>query len=224
MKKISLILISILTILFVANMVVLDINWLKLKRSENLSSGGITKPSTSDITPVPLAIPISENCTADCNDFIDQKISQAIATISGKETVKETKVVEKTTTTSTSQPQVIYIPLGGGGSTTNKEWTDVGNAEVYFNIGDYSNVDRIYFEGFINVKHGNGKAFARLYDVTHGIGVQGSDIYTDSESFSLVESGSLSFWQGKNLYRIQIKSLNGYEASIDSGRIKVILK
>ena len=224
MKKISLILISILTILFVANMVILDINWLKSKRSENLSSGGITKPSTSDITPVPLAIPISENCTADCNDLIDQKISQAIATISGKETVKETKVVEKTTTTSTSQPQVIYVPLGGGGSTTNKEWTDVGNAEVYFNIGDYSNVDRIYFEGFINVKHGNGKAFARLYDVTHGIGVQGSDIYTDSESFSLVESGSLSFWQGKNLYRIQIKSLNGYEASIDSGRIKVILK
>lgn len=223
MKKISLILISILTILFVANLVVLDINWFKSKRIENLSSGEMIKPSTSDITPTLLDTPVSGTCSSDCSDLIDQKISQAIATISGKETIKETKVVEKTTT-STSQPQVIYIPLGGGGSTTSKEWADVGNAEVYFEIGDYPNVDRIYFEGFINVKHGNGKAFARLYDVTHGIGVQGSDIYTDSESFTLVESGSLSFWQGKNLYRIQIKSLNGYEASIDSGRIKIILK
>ncbi len=223
MKKISLILISILTILFVANLVVLDINWFKSKRIENLSSGEMIKPSTSDITPTLLDTPVSGICSPDCSDLIDQKISQAIATISGKETIKETKVVEKTTT-GTSQPQVIYIPLGGGGSTTSKEWADVGNAEVYFEIGDYPNVDRIYFEGFINVKHGNGRAFARLYDVTHGIGVQGSDIYTDSESFTLVESGSLSFWQGKNLYRIQIKSLNGYEASIDSGRIKIILK
>jgi len=223
MKKISLILISILAILFIANLVILDVNWFKSKRIENLSSGKIIKPSTSDITPTPLTSPAPGACTSDCSDLIDQKISQAIATISGKETIKETKVVEKTTT-GTSQPQVIYIPLGGGGSTTSKEWADVGNAEVYFEIGDYPNVDRIYFEGFINVKHGNGRAFARLYDVTHGIGVQGSDIYTDSESFTLVESGSLSFWQGKNLYRIQIKSLNGYEASIDSGRIKIILK
>jgi len=224
MRKIILILISLLAILFIANLVILDINFIKSKKIENLSSGQISEPSTSNITPTPLAIPTPGACASDCSDLIDQKISQAIATISGKETIKETKVVEKTTTTSTSQSQVIYIPLGGGGSTTSKEWADVGNAEVYFNISDYSNVDQIYFEAFINVKHGNGKTFARLYDVTHGIGVQGSDIYTDSESFTLVESGSLNFWQGKNLYRIQIKSLNGYEASVDSGRIRIILK
>ncbi|MCJ7804432.1 hypothetical protein MUP35_01730, partial [Patescibacteria group bacterium] len=123
-----------------------------------------------------------------------------------------------------SQPQVIYIPLGGGGATINRDWVDVGNAEVYLDVNDYPNLDKAYFEGFIKVKNGNGKAFARLYDVTHSIGVQGSDIESASENFTLVESGSLNFWQGKNLYRIQIKSLNGYEASIDSGRIKLILK
>ena len=119
---------------------------------------------------------------------------------------------------------MIYIPLGGSGSTASTSWADVGNAEVYFNIDDYQNVDRIYFEGFIRVKNGNGKAFARLYDVTHSIGVQGSDIETNNENFTMVESGTLSFWRGKNLYRIQVKSLNGYDAYIDSGRIKIILK
>lgn len=209
-----------------ANLVVLDVVWLNQQRDKissklegqselvpgpSLSAG--TKSSTDDCGPV-------------CQRTIDQKISQAISTISGKERTVETKVVEKTTPSlkTQSQPQVIYIPLGGGGSTTSKDWADVGNAEVWLNIDDYPNLDRAYFEGFIKVKHGNGKAYARLYDVTHGIGVQGGEISTSSENYTLVESGSLSFWKGKNLYRVQIKSLNGYEASFDSGRIKIILK
>jgi len=219
MKRILLISVSVLSILLLANLLALDINWLKTKRVGNTGENQLL---SAQVTPTPLVIPLSGSCPTDCQDFIDQKVSEAMATISGQETIKETKIIEKIPTI--SQPQVIYIPLGGGGSTTSKEWTDVGNAEVYFDIGDYPNIDRVYFEGFIKVQHGNGRAFARLYDVTHSIGVQGSDIYTGSESYSLVESGSLNFWQGKNLYRIQIKSLNGYEASVDSGRIKILLK
>jgi len=218
MKKILLISVSVLSILVLANLVALDINWLRTKRVENVDENQL--PS-SHVTPTPLITPTLTDCTG-CEDLINQKVSEAMATISGQETIRETTIIEKTPTS--SQPQVIYIPLGGGGSTASKEWTDVGNAEVYFDIGDYPNIDRAYFEGFIKVQHGNGKVFTRLYDVTHSIGVQGSDIYTGSESYSLVESGSLNFWQGKNLYRIQIKSLNGYEASVDSGRIKIILK
>lgn len=60
--------------------------------------------------------------------------------------------------------------------------------------------------------------------MTHGIGVQGSNIEATSEAFIRVLSDPLAFWHGKNLYRIQIKSLNGYETSIDSGRIKIVLK
>lgn len=222
-EKILPILIFVFLGLALANLIALDIFWLRFQRQQG--EGVLSPQPVSNLNSAPATTITSEadTCGPVCQETIAQKVSEAIATISGKETVKETTVVEKTTET-VSQPTVIYIPLGGGGSTTSRDWADVGNAEVYLDISDYPNLDRAYFEGFIRVKHGNGRAFARLYDVTHGIGVQGGEIYTDNENFTLIESGSLSFWQGKNLYRVQVKSLNGYEAFYDSGRIKLILK
>lgn len=220
--KILPIIITLTAVLIVTNLVVLDIGWLKQqKENKSLNTEFNSKTTTTPISSTTSTTP--DSCGTVCQQTIEEKISQAMATVSGKETIKETKAVEKTAK-ETSQAKVIYIPLGGSGSTASTSWADVGNAEVYFNIDDYQNVDRIYFEGFIKVKNGNGKAFARLYDVTHSIGVQGSDIETNNENFTLVESGTLSFWRGKNLYRIQVKSLNGYDAYIDSGRIKIILK
>lgn len=216
------ILIVVIASLVVINLIVIDFVWLK-SRQQGKSITPESMPSTTAPAVTPIAFPSADTCGPVCQQTIAQKVSEAMATISGKETVKETTVV-KQTTQQISQPQIIYIPLGGGGSTTNQSWTDVANAEVWLDIANYTNVDKIYFEGFIKIKHGNGKAYARLYDVTHGIGVQGSEIQTTSENYTLVESGSLSLWQGKNLYRVQIKSLTGYEAFFDSGRIKIIIR
>jgi len=218
-EKILPILIFVFLGLAVANLIALDISWFRARRYQ----GETLFPSQPTPTPTTTITSEEDTCGPICQETIDQKVAEAIATISGQETVRETTVVQQTTET-VSQPTVIYIPLGGGGSTTSRDWADVGNAEIWLDINDYSNLDRAYFEGFVRVKHGNGRAFARLYDVTHTIGVQGGEIYTDNESFTLVESGSLTFWQGKNLYRVQVKSLNGYEAFYDSGRIKLILK
>ncbi len=213
--------IIILAILAFGNLVFLDIGYLnqqqKLLSTETES---ISQTAPVSLSSSPSSSIVSGSCEDTCQQLIDEKISQAIATLSGKETAKETK----TTTQKVNQPQVLYIPLGGGGATTSRDWADVGSAEVYLDVNDYPNLDKAYFEGFIRIKYGNGKAFARLYDATHSIGVQGGEIETANENYTLVESGSLNFWQGKNLYRVQIKSLNGYEASIDSGRIKLILK
>lgn len=211
-EKLLPVLITVIAILAFGNLVVLDIKLLKQSK-ESITT---PLPSVSSAT-------TSDSCGTICQQMIDEKISQAVSTISGKETIKETKVVEKTAG-KTSQPGVIYIPLGGGGSTTSRDWADVGNAAVYFDLKDYPNFSEARFEGFIKVLNGNGKVYARLYDATHGIGVQGSDIEASGENFALVSSDKLNFWQGKNLYRIQIKSLNGYEAAVDSGRIKLILK
>lgn len=219
--KILPIFIIVVVVLVVANLAALDVDWLKQQNKKNDTAVNSEMVST----PIPSLTPtISDSCGPACQQLIDQKISQAIATISGKETIKQTQTIEKTTTTKNSQPQVIYIPLGGGGSTISRDWANVGNAEVYLDLNDYPNFSEARFEVFIKVLNGNGKAFARLYDVTHSIGVQGSDIEVTNENFTLVSSGTLNFWQGKNLYRIQIKSLNGYEAAVDSGRIKITLK
>ncbi len=217
-------LISIIVFVFLlsANLVFLDWRWLKQTKGEL----PIKKENNSELAPTPILISptpanTSDSCGSVCQQVIEEKISQAVATLSAKENKTPEKITPSKVTT---QPQTIYIPLGGGGSTANTTWTDVGNAEVYFDLNDYPNLVEARFEGFIRVKNGNGKAFARLYDVTHSIGVQGSDIESDSENFTLVISSPLSFWQGKNLYRIQLKSLNGYDAYLDSGRIKLILK
>jgi len=214
-EKILPILIIVIAILVLANLVFLDVRYLgQPQKSLPTATESASQTAPVSLSSSPSSSTVSETCETTCQQTIDEKISQAIATLSGKETTNQ----------KTSQPQVIYIPLGGGGATTNRDWADVDNAEVYLDVNDYPNLDKAYFEGFIKVKNGNGKAFARLYDVTHSIGVQGSDIESASENFTLVESGSLNFWQGKNLYRVQVKSLNGYEAYIDTGRIKLILK
>jgi len=218
-EKILPILIFVFLGLAVANLIALDISWFRARRYQ----GETLFPSQPTPTPTTTITTETDTCGLICQQTIEEKIEEAIAGLPEKETVKETTVVQQTTET-VSQPTVVYIPLGGGGSTTSRDWADVGNPEVYLDISDYPNLDRAYFEGFVRVKHGNGRAFARLYDVTHGIGVQGGEIYTDNEDFTLAESGSLSFWQGKNLYRVQVKSLNGYEVFYDSGRIKLILK
>lgn len=205
--------------LILINLAALDIGWFRQQKQMR----GL-EVREEPVSPNSISVASVDNCGSICDQIIDQKITAAIATLSGKEPIKETTVVKEKVAQATSQPQVIYVPLGGGGSTTNRDWADVGNAEVYLSLDDYPNVDKVYFEGFIKVKHGNGKAFARLYDVTHKIGVQGGEISTTSENYELVESDSLGLWQGKNLYRVQIKSLNGYETSFDSGRIKIIIK
>lgn len=222
-ERILLILIVVFLGLFVTNLVFLDVNWLRGKSVQEVGSSlsSLVSEPKPTLIPQTSASPVAfaDTCGSICQQTIDQKVSEAMATLSGQE-----KTVYQKTTETVSQPTVIYVPLGGGGSTTSRDWADVGNAEIYLNVNDYSNLDRAYFEAFVRVKHGNGRVFVRLYDVTHSVGVQGGEAYTNNEDFTLVESGSLSFWQGKNLYRVQIKSLNGYEAFYDSGRIKLILK
>lgn len=223
-EKAFLIAIIVVLTLILSNLVVLDLNLLKQKKEiTDLKS---LPTEQTGVLPTPSIPSFSEEtnnnqCDLNCQQAIDQKISQAIATLSAKKTTSQQA---KPVAQKTSQPQVIYIPLGGSGSSASRDWADIGNAEVYFDLNDYPSLVEARFEGFISVKNGNGKTFARLYDATHSIGVQGSEIVSTSENFTMVISGPLSLWQGKNLYRVQVKSLNGYDANFDSGRIKLILK
>ncbi len=226
-EKILPISISLFSFLILINLVVLDLNWLRQGKNKNESASLIEEQNNILPTPFPTLSEekiAEDNCGLICQGTIDQKLAQLAATLSAKQAVGTKNVDKATTAQTSSSPQTIYIPLGGGGTTINKDWTDVGNAAVYFDLKDYTNFSEARFEGFIKVLNGSGKVYARLYDATHGIGVQGSDIEANGENFLLVSSDKLNFWQGKNLYRIQIKSLNGYEAAVDSGRIKLVLK
>lgn len=74
----------------------------------------------------------------------------------------------------------------------------------------------------MKVAHGNGQAYARLFDVTHGIAVAGSEISTtNNSSYLRVNSGNLGLWAGRNVYRVQLKSLNSFEITYTGGRIRI---
>lgn len=149
---------------------------------------------------------------------VESLISSAISTISGV-TPKPSSIPSQTP----KGDRIVYIPLGSSGSTQATSWTDVPNAEIWLNFnGEYGQKALAWWDAFLRVDNANGTTYARLFDVTHGIAVDGSTISVSSTATPTdVESENLRLWSGRNLYRVQIKSLNSSTAFFDSGRIKI---
>ncbi len=166
---------------------------------------------TTFYTPTPQNLDISSE--------VQKAVADALAKIPSPTPVVKTI----TQTTTTASHGTVYIPLGGQGNTTNTGWVDVPNNEVYINLkGDYGQTAKATWDVFLRVENANGQAFARLFDVTHSIAVDGSEVsIVNNASFTQASSGNLNLWAGKNLYRVQLKSLNGFPIYLDSGRVKI---
>lgn len=150
---------------------------------------------------------------------VEELISRAMATISGTTT---REIIEKQTVV-TETGGTAYIPMGTTATATSMDWVDVDDSAVYIDIeNDYGKDSVVLWQASLKVAHGNGQAFARLYDDTHKIAVDGSEISTtNNASYTQVSSGNLPFWRGRNLYKVQIKSLNSFEVTYSGGKIKV---
>jgi hypothetical protein len=70
--------------------------------------------------------------------------------------------------------------------------------------------------------NGNGTAFVRLFDISAGIEVWGSEVKTNSQSFTALTSEKLILRDGNHLYRIQAKSLTADTTVYNSARIRII--
>lgn len=115
-----------------------------------------------------------------------------------------------------------YIPLTASLTTSNTDWTSVSGTETYIDLkNNYSANAYVTWEAVLSAASG-GQVTARLYDATHGIGVNGSEVSSTSTNGELVTSGKLNLWAGNNLYKVQIKSLNSYAVTFTSGRIKLV--
>ncbi len=157
-------------------------------------------------------------CGEDCKREVSDIVSKAISTVSG--TTKT--IIQKETANETVSKKTAYIPLSGPVTTTATNWVDAAGTDVYIDLAnDYGKSTYVSWEGFLSIANGNGTAFARLYDATHGIAVNGSEISGTSGTSTQSSSGSLSLWAGRNLYRVQLKSLNSFVVTFTSGRIKI---
>ena len=146
---------------------------------------------------------------------IEKLIADAIATISA--------VPRTIIKTVTQQRGSSYITLGSTATTTSTDWVDAEAAEVYIDLeNDYGKDAKVSWQASLKVAHGNGQAFVRLYDDTNKIAVIGSELSTTNNAdFEQISSANFSFWKGRNLYKVQIKSLNSFEVTYSGGRIKI---
>ena len=160
-----------------------------------------------------------QSCGESCKDEIEKAVSEAIAAIPG--TIE--KVVEKQTVVTQQQSGTAYVPLGTTGSTTSTDWVDIEDSAVYIDLeNDYAAGAVVSWETSLKVAHANGQAYARLYDDTNKIAVDFSELSTENNAtFKQAASPNLPFWKGRNLYKVQIKSLNSFEVTYSGGRIKI---
>ena len=183
------------------------------KQNSDVTSLNENKESTD-------ALSLENNCSDDCKKEIEDRISQAISTVSATKTIIPTSTAITKTETET---KIAYIPLSGPITSTSTGWIDAAGTDIYIDlVNDYGKNAKVSWEAFLKVAYGNGQVFARLYDATHGIGVDGSEIsLVGTEASTQVSSGNINLWTGRNLYRVQIKSLNSFEVTFGSGRIKI---
>ena len=167
-----------------------------------------------------------DQCGESCKKQIMDNITVALSTVSAtpKETVKTVTITPFPVVTAKAKAQTAYIPIAGPLSSTSKDWYDLSGTEFYLNFNtDYGKSAYANWDASLKVKDGNGTVYARIYDVTNKIAVNGSEILVSNKGdLTQVISGGLSFWAGNNLYRVQLKSLNGFEVTFGSGRIKII--
>jgi hypothetical protein len=186
----------------------------------------ITKTS-SEVSANPILFPqptgeVTDTCGPECRKYIDVKIAsmaaaQPVIVVPTAKPLVITKTAPKVKTRTVS-----YVTIPGNGSVTENDWQDISGTDFYFDTSDYPGLTEIYFEANLKLFNGNGMAYVRLFDVTHGIGVQGSEVSTNSQIDSLITSGQVTFWAGKNLIRVQAKSLTADTTIFNYGRLKVI--
>lgn len=182
--------------------------------TSGLSAGG---PS-----PIPAAIECGSECQAEVRRIVAEELAKE-AGQSGKITTAPTpKPVYITAPGKAKVRSIDYVTIPGSGSTNGNIWTDLAGTEFYFDPGDYPGLVEVYFEANMKLFNGNGMAYVRLYDATNGIGVQGSETLTNSQANVVVASGQVSFWKGRNLVKVQGKSLTADTVVYNSGRLKIV--
>lgn len=167
------------------------------------------------------------NC-ANCQEIISEEVKKALpemgnisVSLTPTPTAKTTPIPTPTTTISSSA-KVMYIPIGTTGTTVNTDWTDASGTDFYFNLADYSGVKNVRWELSLQTESANNSGYARLYDVTNKRGVDNSQLSTNLAAYEFLRSGDLTVWGGNNLYRIQLKGLNGNVVNLLNPKLKIV--
>jgi hypothetical protein len=168
--------------------------------------------SAPGVTTSPAIISEEESCPAACLEAISEAKAPSAQVTPVQQPVTAGPTVKES-----------YIPLGSG-STTSKSYTGLSGVEGVIDLANYPNIKSIIFEASMRIPTANGRAYAKLYNVTDSHDVWNSEVYAEGSAGYRAESGEINLDSGRKLYRVMMKSTVGYEAILDSARIKILLK
>lgn len=165
------------------------------------------------------AVEVTDKCPGTCVDLINHSLN---AIPSPGAVITQTTITKAIETPKTKTRLIQYMPVPGDGATLENKWIDLPGTEFYLATQDYPGLKEAYFEANMKLLNGNGMAYSRLFDMTAGIEVWGSETKTASQKFNSISSAKLTLRNGNHLYRVQAKSLTADTAIFNGGRIKII--
>lgn len=126
-----------------------------------------------------------------------------------------------TPSSTSSKKAPLYIPLGSGGSSSDRNWVSIDTYEVSLDPADYPGYTSMQLEIVMKLIEKVGEGRARLYNTTDGAAVSYSDVSTTSDKYVWLTSATFKPSSGKKTYKLQLQTTQGYELPVQSARIKV---
>jgi hypothetical protein len=210
---------------FLAFLVLLTVlflfNFAQIATLKNNLSSAVGQLSSGDFTGVPQTTQAPVELEGIDREEVEKLIEERLASMQSEPTA-----APSTAPAATNAPQDLsttYIPLGSTGSTTSTDWVSLPDTAAVVDVNtDYGSDAYVQFEAFLRVDYGSGTGFVRLWDDTNKIAVVGSEMSVVNEiDATYLLSPKLEFWNGRNTYKVQIRSLNGAGVHYSSGKIKV---
>lgn len=213
---------AILIALFVIDLLCLNLVAAELLFFRN-NKGATINPIFPVLNEQQTNTPTQGVCPTVCVDEFNRLLSKSLATISASPKVTEEIIqpTAKPTVPTQQRAKTAYVPLLSSGSSAKMEWESYVPSDFYFDLSDYPDAKSVQFIAYLKPTDGSGKAFARLYDTSNKRAVDYSDLQSTSGTYELVVSSPLVIWRGNNLYRIQLKSLNGSVAAIQDAKLRI---
>lgn len=162
--------------------------------------------------PVQTEIPLL--CSPACQTIITEKIASLVRPVPTA-SVKSTPAVSASGTA-----KEYYIPLGSGMTKLN-EYEQLTSVEAYVDTGNYPPIKEAYFEVHLRNPTGNGKVYAKLFNVTDKHDVWFSEVVFEGGG-TMQREAKITLDPGKKMYRVLIKSSLQFDVYADNARIRIV--
>lgn len=161
---------------------------------------------------------LDKTTTSTSSDFKIKALEENIVSL--QKQIDALKQTSSTPALSTGK-NVIYIPFGSGGSTTDSNWVTFDTYQVSLDPADFPGYSGMQLEVTGKLIQAVGSGYARLYNSTDSQAITSSDVSTASDTYQVVSSTGFKLPSGRKTYQLQVKTDKNFEFYLQTARIKV---